>query len=148
MSRQNGKFGGMGLGMGLGGGGGERLGPELIPGTSSTLMRRGDWSVSGEDATHIVTDVAGGIRYESDTTMPQLSMIAVGILDIGTEYRVVVSGLSDASGSTKTDSFAGNIIPLSNGTFDVTASSTAFNITRNTINVDTEIGAISIKEKL
>ena len=80
-------------------------GVEKVPGTSSVLMRKADWTVTGEDATHIASDVAGGVRYQSDTTSPQLNVSHAGVLVVGGTYRVTISGLTTTSGELKSDSF-------------------------------------------
>jgi hypothetical protein len=107
------------------------------------------WLVQNADATHIATFSGGTLRYQSDTTSPQLVVEQLGSLVVGRTYLVEVTTSSWTSGSIKSDSFGGNTI-LSTGVgtvrVRVAASSTSFQITRNTTNVDATIDNISVKE--
>lgn len=106
------------------------------------------WFVAGNDATHVVTFAGGTMRYQSDTTSPQLQVSQSGYT-IGKRYRITIVTSSWTSGAIKTD-FGGNSDVLSNAigttTVWVTAISSTFNITRSTSNVDITIDSISIKE--
>ena len=107
------------------------------------------WDVVGADATHIATFSNGTLRYQSDTTSPQLIVQQNLVLTIGKTYLVEVVVSSWVSGSIKTDSFGGNTV-LATGTgtrqFRVTATATSFQITRNSTNVDLTIDNVSIRE--
>ena len=119
-------------------------GVELIKGTSSTLMRKSDWSCLNQDSTHIIEDVAGGIRYYSGSGSPILSMQQNAILTVGKKYRITLAGVVKTSGTLNTDAFTGFV--LANGTQDLVATYTGFNLYRNGAVVDVTIGSISVQE--
>jgi hypothetical protein len=107
------------------------------------------WVVANADATHIATFSGGTLRYQSDTTSPQLVVEQLGALVVGRTYLVEVTTSSWTSGSVKSDSFGGNtILGTGVGTVQVrvVASSPAFQIVRNSANVDITIDNISVKE--
>lgn len=120
-----------------------KLGPELAPPLLSA-----NWAVSGNDATHVATFAGSTLRYQSDTTSPQLVVQAI-ILTIGKRYRVRIFTNAYTSGSLKTDSLGGNtVLVTAAGMSEVigTASSTALQLTRNSINVDLTMSTVSVRE--
>jgi len=117
------------------------LGPELFTGNLNTGA---GLSVSGEDATHIVTFSSSGMRYQSDTTSPQLVVNQLNTLTVGKNYLFKISGVV-TSGSVKSDFFTPNTVDFNTIT-QKGAISTTFNITRSVTNVDVLITYISIRE--
>lgn len=119
---------------------------EVMPGTSSTLARKADFALSGEDATHILTDTATGIRFQSDTTSPQLIIRVENLLNAGENYLLEIEINNHVSGSIKSDAFAtGNFGANGVFKFELAANVTVFTITRGSTNVDLIIGRVSIK---
>lgn len=124
------------------------LGSEALTNGSFASGSTG-WDVVGADATHIATFSSGTLRYQSDTTSPQLIVQQNLVLTIGKTYLVEVVVSSWVSGSIKTDSFGGNtVLATGAGTwqFRVTATATSFQITRNSTNVDLTIDNVSVRE--
>ena len=123
-------------------------GPELV---TNGDFSQGDtgWTVSGSDSTHYITFANGTARYVSDTTSPVLNLSQSVGLEVGKTYEVVIKVLEIVSGSLKTDSFGGSYtIPAEVGVhrFVRTASSTSFQVYRNSSNVDITIDNISVRE--
>lgn len=120
-----------------------RTGPELAP-----ALVAASWGVSGNDATHVATFAGSTLRYQSDTTSPQLQVSpAQAILTVGIRYVVTVNVTAYTSGSIKTDAFVGASLASGLGQFRFigTAVNTLFNITRNTTNVDLTLGSVSVR---
>lgn len=120
-------------------------GPELLyPVTSSN-----GWGVTNPDATHVVTFSASGLRYQSDTTSPALSASQI-TLTIGKSYIATGYVSNYVSGVIKTDSATAANLTIASGAgaFSVpfVASSTTFNILRNTTNVDMTFSSLSVRE--
>jgi hypothetical protein len=123
------------------------LGSEQV--TNGDFSNSGtSWSVSGENATHIATFNGSTLRYQSDTTSPQLVVAQGSVLESGKIYKITIDVDTLTSGSLKSDSLGGlNITPsVGVSVLYATATGTTFNITRATTNVDITINSISIKE--
>ncbi|RZI60687.1 MAG: hypothetical protein EOP14_00195 [Pseudomonas sp.] len=122
------------------------LGPELI--VNGSPMAAAGWSVGGNDATHIATFSGGVLRYQSDTTSPQLNVFQA-VLTIGKIYQVVIGVSARVSGSIKTD-MTGSTFNLATSPgsyiYRLTAGSTTFNLTRGTAGVDISIDGVSVRE--
>lgn len=108
------------------------------------------WSVVNADGSHIATFSGGTLRFQSDTTSPQLVVQQTGVLEVGKTYQVTCITDSWTSGVIKTDIF-GTSDTLANsagGTVVVTgvANSTTFSLTRNGTNVDITLASISVRE--
>jgi len=125
--------------------GGLQLGPDV-----SASLVPANWSVAGEDGTHIVTWIGGGgFRYQSDTTTPALSVVRAAALTAGKFYKMVVTVTSYIGGSLKTDSFGDSrTIATGVGVFTTygRASSTSLSLLRATTNVDITVASVSVKE--
>lgn len=109
----------------------------------------GDWVVTGEDGTHIVTWISGGgIRYQSDTTTPVLSVADAGALTSGVYYKIVIKVRNWVSGYMKTDSFTAslNFGDTGDGTYVLygKASTTTLTLYRATTDVDMEIESCEV----
>jgi hypothetical protein len=104
------------------------------------------WAVSGEDATHIATFSGGTLRYQSDTTSPILNIQQGGAMTFGRRYRAIVVCSSYTSGSIKEGSGAVLCAGPGTTTIDFTATTSNFQIQRNSTNVDLTIDSISLKE--
>lgn len=107
------------------------------------------WSVLNNDATHVATFSSGRLRFQSDTTTPQLLVNQTGKLVVGRWYKITVNIFSVASGTVKTNCFNVDTgFPSTPGafTFYGLATSTTFSITRNSANVDITLDSISVKE--
>ena len=127
----------------------DALGSELV--TNGDFSNgSANWSVSGANATHIATFDGSSLRYQSDTTSPQLLIIQGGVLVIGKTYKIVVDIKTLTSGAIKSDTLGGLVITSNQGinTFYAIATGTSFTFTRATANVDITIDNISIKEYL
>lgn len=129
----------------------EPYGPELLT-NGDFSDGSASWPSSGTDATHVITFSGGSMRFQSDTTSPQLTLSQTGIIQTGKTYRIVVVTSGYVSGSIKTDAIGANTV-LSNGLGTITATGEAistgsFAITRNSANVDITIDSISIREVL
>ena len=123
------------------------IGPEVLVNGDFSAGATG-WTVSGTDATHIVTFSGGTMRYQSDTTTPVLAL-SQNVLSSGKIYEI--SGVVSAwtSGSIKSDSFGSPLVIAAGiGPFKVigVASISSFQIVRNVANVDLTLESISIKE--
>ncbi len=107
------------------------------------------WTVEGADATHIVTFSGGTLRYQSDTTTPQLIVSQSSVLVVGETCTVTLTLSSYTSGLLKSSSFLGDPIISSNTSLTKTitgvATSANFSIQRSTTNVDVTIDSISVK---
>ena len=129
----------------------EPYGPELLVNGDFSAGST-SWIVNGADATHIATFSGGTLRYQSDTTSPQLTVSQSNVLVAGETYEVAAITSAYASGSIKTDNFGtANIVSSGLGTvtFTGTASATgSFAFTRNSAGVDITIDSISIREVL
>ncbi|AFA44870.1 hypothetical protein [Rhodobacter capsulatus] len=141
---------GLGIGLGLSAVSRPALGQELLANWDFSAGSTG-WTVSGADATHVVTFVGGAMRYQSDSTTPILNVSQVGVITIGKTYTVEVKTSNWVSGSIKTDGFSGSRV-LSAGigtvTFTAVASASTFTLTRFSANVDLTLDSISIREVL
>lgn len=104
-----------------------------------------DWTVLGEDGTHVLSVVAGGIQYQSDTTSPVLQLRQGGVLVSGHTYQIEVDTSAFVSGSLKTDPSI--IVSTGVGTVTETfvASSNMLALYRNSTNVDLTISRVSVK---
>jgi hypothetical protein len=122
---------------------------QFITGTSSTLAVKADWILGGENGTHILTDTATGIRFESDTTSPQLIISQASAMVIGVFYEVEVEINNHVSGSLKSDNLLTTPTFGSTGNgvykYRLLATTTTFALTRNATNVDLIIGRVSLK---
>lgn len=130
---------------------GPLYGPELIVnGDFSTWT--GDnpdgWTVVGEDATHQVTQVAGGARYLSNTASPVLALIQ-DVLDPLGKYVMIIEIVDYVSGmlnSDKTD------LPFGAGsgiyTINLKQNPNTFSIYRSGTDVELTIKSVSIREIL
>lgn len=118
---------------------GSGLGSEKVP--NPTLLRVADWTINNADGTHTVTDVVDGIRYQSDTMTPILSISKPAFF---TQYKVYlwVISLTITSGLLQSD----NLGAFTNGTKAAIAPYLYLNIYRNGANVDATIKQLSIKE--
>lgn len=108
------------------------------------------WTVTGTDATHIVTFGDGTARYQSDTTSPVLFMRLNNVFVLGRTYAVTVETLARTGGSLKISAQSGLEPVVANAlgavTVFVTASESNLSLLRNSANVDVTIGSITIKE--
>lgn len=124
-------------------------GPELVSNGNFASGSTG-WSVSGTDATHIITFSPGSLLYQSDTSTPSLTFQQGVGMSIGKWYEltIVVSGW--ISGDLKTSSLAAanTVIPSGAGTKKIIgqALGTSLVLLRNSTNVDLTIASISIRE--
>ena len=124
-------------------------GPELV--TNGDFSNgQISWTTAGSDATHIATFNGDTLRYQSDTTSPQLIVAQAGVLEVGKIYKITIDVKTLTSGSLKSDGLGGlNMTPsVGVNTFYATATGTTFNITRATTNVDITIDNVSVKEAL
>lgn len=127
-----------------------QLGPELLV-NGGFDAGQSPWTVAGSDATHIATFSGGTLRYQSDTTSPQLNVVQSNILTVGKLYEVTVVVSSRTSGSTKTDAFSPAMsFGITPGTYVYrgTSVATSFNITRGSTNVDMSFDSVSVREVL
>lgn len=107
------------------------------------------WTVTGTDATHIVTFASGVMRYQSDTTTPTLAVAQTGVMTVGAWYEVTVVVSGWVSGSIKTDDLGANtVLATGAGTFKVRkqATATGLSIVRNSTNVDITVDSVSVRE--
>ena len=121
---------------------------ETSPGTSSTLARKADWAVTGEDATHTITDVASGMRFKSGTTSPALTFAKTNVLTVGSTYRMVVKVSNYTSGSIKTSGMAASDVTFTKAETKIVffvATGPHISFTRNVANTDLTIGWISVQ---
>jgi len=132
--------------------GGAELGPELIVNGDFSDGATG-WTVGGEDATHIVTFADGKMRYQSDTTTPELFVRAPPTTPFvaGKFYELTVVVTNNPSGSVKMEQIGyprvvigGSGPKTYKAYFQRNASSFVF--TRNTVNVDITFDSISVRE--
>lgn len=111
-----------------------------------------NWSVSGNDATHIATFSGGALRFQSDTTSPVMLVQQLGAMVIGRWYEITVTVSAWVSGSLKSDNFVQSGLTLASGAgvYKVIglSSGTAFAFLRASANVDLTIDSISIREVL
>ena len=127
---------------------GETLSDELV--TNGGFNTNSNWTVTGEDGTHIAT-FNNSLRYQSDTTSPVLSVNQDLVFEVGKTYKIKTEISDITSGYVKTDAFgASNNLNASIGTNIIygVATSTTLNILRGTTNVDVTIDSISVKEVL
>lgn len=122
------------------------VGVELAPAISLS-----NWQVSGADATHIATVSNGTVRYQSDTTSPQLVFgTQQPCVTVGKTYLVTVVCSAWTSGAVKVFENSGGTLGGINGvgTFSgvVPASQAYIALTRATANVDLTISSISVRE--
>ena len=110
------------------------------------------WSVStdlsgGAESDDVkVTEDANGARFISDGT--NINLRQSSIMTVGRTYEVVIVVHSATSGDLKTTGLSSNITNINaSGTYTVTttASSTTFNIKRNTA-CDIVVSSVSVKE--
>ena len=124
-------------------------GPEVLTNGDFSAGSTG-WAVAGSDATHIVTFSGGTLRFQSDTTTPQLSVAQLGTLVVGRWYEITVTTSAWVSGGVKSDAFVQGNLLLSAGVGTVKcvaiAANSSFNFTRNSANVDLTIDSISVRE--
>lgn len=124
--------------------------------TGTEMLTNGDfgagatgWSVSNADATHIATFSAGTLRYQSDTTTPNMLVWQNAGLTVGKTYQITTVCSAYTSGSLKIDATpAALVIAQAAGTTRVTftAVSAVLNIYRNATNTDLTLDSVSIKE--
>ena len=125
--------------------------PQFLFWEGATLL---NWTVSNEDATHKVTQDDNGLRYESDTTSPQLTVVQIPTLTSGAEYTLRVYVHSLTSGRCKVD-MVGQSAPLLDASsvgwnsVDFTAGAdNTLTLYRITADVDNIIREVSIKAKI
>lgn len=117
-------------------------GPEL-----ALALSAAGWTVFGQDATHIATFSGGTLRYQSDTTSPQLNVSVADQFVVGKSYEVVIIIAGGGTGLLKTD--AGTSVPqFPPGVtrFIFNPTSPTFNLTRGTSAVDLTVTNISVRE--
>jgi hypothetical protein len=139
----------LGINLGLHSRNRARLGPELMPvGYFDAVL--GSRSVTGTDATHIVTFSGGTMRFQSDTTTPQLIVTWSNLMQIGMTYEITVTPSAYVSGSIKTDQLGTLVLANSASPRTVTgvALSQSLSITRNSTNVDLTLASISLRRVL
>lgn len=124
-----------------------RVGPELNPDTGFT--NPAGWSVSGADATHIVTFADGKVRYQSGLTTPSMTVQApAGVMPPGT-YEVTATCSNWVSGSIKVfESAAGRLVVDKAGTVSTILKTTIdlpLIFYRNSENVDLTLSFLGIK---
>lgn len=130
---------------------GLKRGPEVLS-NGDFAAGGASWGVSGADATHTVTFENGAMRYQSDTTSPQLSVAQGSVLTVGAWYEVVVTVSAWVSGALKSDSLSGvgaaPVVGSAVGTFRFIGRAivSTFSLTRNAANTDITIDSISIRE--
>lgn len=117
------------------------LGPELFTGNLTTGA---GITVTGNDATHIVSFSAAGMRYQSDTTSPVLTVTVAMLLTVGKQYQFAWN--YTGTGGLKTDSVLGGTNITSNTPKEIAANSTSFTLLRATTNVDVTVSSISVRE--
>ena len=123
---------------------GALLGPELFTGNLTTGA---GITVTGSDATHIVSFSAAGMRYQSDTTSPVLNVAIASMLAVGKTYQFIWSYAGTPSGSAlKTDSTTGGKNVPPNTETSVLSSTTSFTLLRAAANVDVTVSSISVRE--
>ena len=136
----------IGLGLSKEQGGGR--GTEVITNTNFSNGGTG-WSVTGADATHIVTFANNQMRYQSDTTSPNLFAINGPSLVAGKTYEVTVNTVAVANtGGIKSDQFANVVFGAAVGVAVykiVCGAGNPFSIYRNATNIDVTFSSISIK---
>jgi len=103
------------------------------------------YSVTNSDATHIATFGAGTLRYQSDTTSPQMNVGPSSVVwTSGKTYKITTVCTSWTSGSIKE---AGSNAVLATGVGTtvvyVVAAGNGPTITRNSTNVDLTISSIT-----
>lgn len=123
------------------------LGPDLVTNGDFSGGATG-WTVSGADGTHIATFSGGTLRYQSDTTSPQLNVaptVSLG-LTVGATYEIIFVISAWTSGTVKTDVISGASMS-SAGTFRFVGAALInnLNITRSTTNVDVTIDSVSVR---
>lgn len=110
------------------------------------------WTITGTDATHIVTFSGGTMRYQSDTTTPALTLLQTAILTTGRTYEVTLVVTAYGGGNMKSDNLG---VPVQGGfgitgvgTFKAigTATSSNMNFARTTANTDITFESISVRE--
>ena len=111
-----------------------------------------NWSVSGNDATHIATFSGGTLRFQSDTTSPVMLVQQLGAMVTGRWYEITVTVSAWVSGSIKSDNFVQSGLTLASGAgvYKVIglAAGTTFAFLRASANVDLTIDSISLREVL
>lgn len=108
-----------------------------------------NWSVTGEDATHVVTFDGNTCRYQSDTTSPVLQLIQTDVMVIGRTYLCEINVSEYVSGSLKIDDAAGVVVVASKAGVNqsvIKASGTSFVPYRNSSNVDLTMDSIKLWE--
>jgi hypothetical protein len=121
---------------------GATLGPELFTGDLTTGA---GIAATGEDATHIVSFSETGLRYQSDTTTPVLTVVFInGGLTIGKKYQHKVT-FTTVSGSIKANGVASTALN-SEEVYGDNALSPNYTIQRLTANTDVTISNISVRE--
>lgn len=120
------------------------VGAEVLP-----ILEAANWTVAGTDATHIATFNSGTLRYQSDTTSPQLTLTRSGAVTTGTQYLVEIEVSAWTSGSVKI-SWATDLVANGPGKFSATMTPNNTNVvlTRGSANVDMTISRISIRPVL
>lgn len=128
---------------------GTTRGAEVVSGNLTTGT---NWTVVGNDGTHIVTFGAQGARFQSDTTTPTLTLSQVPPLVVGGWYEITITVSVWVSGSIKIDSAAGPFAAGATGVGSyrgvLLAGGSTLIITRSTTNVDLTIGSVSAKRIL
>lgn len=118
-------------------------------GEITPALEAANWSVTGTDATHVVTWSNGTMRYQSDTATPALTVTRASLLTVGETYEISCTVSAYTSGSIKTSSFASELnLGAQAGTvrYISAATSADFAMLRNDVNVDLTVSSLSIRE--
>ena len=106
------------------------------------------WNVTGNDGTHVITWNNPGVRYQSDTTSPVLTVARPAVLTAGVWYEVDVTISGYTSGSIKLTTGSGvePSIPTSIGTHRVyvpgLTGGVQLGFLRNSSNTDLVVSSI------
>lgn len=121
------------------------LGPELVTNGSFAASGSG-WTVTGADTTHIATFNGSTLRYQSDTTSPQLSVSQTLALVVGVTYQFTFVVSAFTSGTMKADTAPGmTFTGIGTYTFIRQAVNNNLNLTRATTNVDMTLDSVSVR---
>lgn len=106
------------------------------------------WTVSNNDATHVITFGAGSMRFQADTAATVLTLSKPGILTVGKMYEVSVVVSAAVRGEAKVVIAAEELVFSSVGAFTkrLVANTTDFVLYRNSADVDLTLSSISVRE--
>lgn len=108
-----------------------------------------NWSVTGADATHVVTFADDAVRYQSGTTSPVLTLTQANVFEVGKWYEVTLVPKTFTSGALKivaTNSGDLLINSINPSTVMMLAHTPNLNITRDSVNVDITLERVSVRE--